>query len=35
MNKMGFIEATRENSLKFLKKNQQVLLFPEGEFGNF
>ena len=32
---MGFIEATRENSLRFLKKNQQVLLFPEGEFGNF
>lgn len=33
--KMGFIEATFENGLSLLKKNQMVVLFPEGEQGNF
>ncbi len=33
--KLGFVEATRENGLKFLKRNQQVVIFPEGENGNF
>jgi len=35
MNKMGFIEATTPNGIKFLKKKQLVVLFPEGEHGNF
>ena len=35
MNKLGFIDATRENALMTLKKHQQILLFPEGEYGNF
>lgn len=35
MKKMGFIEATTENGIKFLKKKQIVALFPEGENGNF
>jgi len=35
MSKLGFIEATTENGLKYLKKNQVVVLFPEGEYGNF
>lgn len=34
-NKLGFIEATTANGLKFLKKNQMVMIFPEGEYGNF
>jgi 1-acyl-sn-glycerol-3-phosphate acyltransferase len=33
--KLGFVEATRENGVKYLKKNQQVVIFPEGENGNF
>lgn len=33
--KLGFIEATTENGLNFLKKNNLVVLFPEGEKGNF
>jgi 1-acyl-sn-glycerol-3-phosphate acyltransferase len=33
--KMGFIEATFENGLSLLKKNHMVVLFPEGEQGNF
>ena len=33
--KMGFTEATFENGLKELKKNNLILLFPEGEYGNF
>jgi 1-acyl-sn-glycerol-3-phosphate acyltransferase len=33
--KMGFIEATTQNGLKFLEKNNLVVLFPEGENGNF
>lgn len=33
--KLGFIEATFENGLNFLKKKNLVVLFPEGEKGNF
>jgi 1-acyl-sn-glycerol-3-phosphate acyltransferase len=33
--KMGFIEATTDNGLKLLKKNNLVVIFPEGEQGNF
>lgn len=33
--KMGFTEATYENGLHALKKNNLVVLFPEGEHGNF
>ena len=33
--KLGFFEATYENGLQFLKKNQMIVLFPEGEHGNF
>ena len=34
-NKMGFVEATTKNGEEMLKKNNMVILFPEGEFGNF
>lgn len=34
-NKMGFIEANYENGYKLLNKNNLVVLFPEGEHGNF
>lgn len=33
--KLGFIEATTENGMKYLRKKQLVVLFPEGEYGNF
>lgn len=33
--KLGFIEATTKNGLKHLKKGQMVIIFPEGEYGNF
>lgn len=33
--KLGFIDATTANGIKALKKNQIVMLFPEGEYGNF
>lgn len=33
--KMGFTEATYENGLEALKKQNCVVLFPEGEHGNF
>jgi 1-acyl-sn-glycerol-3-phosphate acyltransferase len=33
--KVGFIEATMSNGLTALKKNNLVVLFPEGEYGNF
>lgn len=35
MNKMGFIEATTPNGVKYLNQKQLVVLFPEGENGNF
>lgn len=33
--KMGFTEATYENGINALKKGNAVVLFPEGEQGNF
>ncbi|MFN3697960.1 MAG: lysophospholipid acyltransferase family protein [Pseudobdellovibrio sp.] len=33
--KLGFFEATYDNGLQFLKNNQMIVLFPEGEHGNF
>lgn len=33
--KLGFIEASFENGLKFLQKRQMIVVFPEGEDGNF
>jgi 1-acyl-sn-glycerol-3-phosphate acyltransferase len=33
--RLGFIEATTENGIKLLKENNLVILFPEGEKGNF
>lgn len=33
--KMGFTEATYENGLSLLKKGNAIVLFPEGEQGNF
>lgn len=33
--KLGMIPATFENSLKLLEENEPLLLFPEGEEGNF
>lgn len=33
--KMGFIEATYENCIQLLKRKNLIVLFPEGERGNF
>jgi len=33
--KLGFVEATKGQGLRMLKKKQLVVLFPEGEHGNF
>lgn len=33
--KAGFIEANMENGLKHLKKQNLLVVFPEGETGNF
>jgi 1-acyl-sn-glycerol-3-phosphate acyltransferase len=33
--KLGFTEATYENGVQALKKNNLIVLFPEGEHGNF
>ncbi len=33
--KIGFVEATYENGVRYLKKNNLIVLFPEGENGNF
>ncbi|MBX7232197.1 MAG: acyltransferase family protein [Bdellovibrionales bacterium] len=33
--KLGFIKATKENGIKILSKNQSLIVFPEGEEGNF
>lgn len=33
--KMGFTEATLDNGINALKKNNLVVIFPEGESGNF
>ncbi|MCC6138596.1 MAG: 1-acyl-sn-glycerol-3-phosphate acyltransferase [Bdellovibrionaceae bacterium] len=32
---MGFIEANRKNGLEVLNKKQLLVVFPEGEYGNF
>ena len=33
--KLGFTEATYQNGVDLLKKNHLIVLFPEGEHGNF
>lgn len=33
--KLGFVEANYENGVKYLKKKNMIVLFPEGEHGNF
>ncbi len=33
--KMGLTEASTENGTRLLKKNNIIILFPEGEYGNF
>ncbi len=33
--KLGFVEANYENGVNLLKKKNMVVLFPEGEHGNF
>jgi 1-acyl-sn-glycerol-3-phosphate acyltransferase len=33
--KLGFTEATYDNGVNLLKKKHLVVLFPEGEHGNF
>jgi 1-acyl-sn-glycerol-3-phosphate acyltransferase len=33
--KIGFVEATTANGLQQLRKNNLIVLFPEGESGNF
>lgn len=33
--RLGFIEASTENGLNLLRENNLVILFPEGEKGNF
>lgn len=33
--KLGFIEANMENGVRSLQKHQMVVIFPEGEKGNF
>lgn len=33
--KLGFIEANMENGVRSLQKKQMVVIFPEGEKGNF
>ncbi len=33
--KLGFVEANYENGIKFLSKKNMIVLFPEGEHGNF
>jgi 1-acyl-sn-glycerol-3-phosphate acyltransferase len=33
--KLGFVEANYENGIKYLKKKNMIVLFPEGEHGNF
>ncbi len=33
--KLGLVPATFENGLRIIKKNEMLILFPEGEEGNF
>ena len=34
-NKMGYVEATTNNGIRELNRNHLVIIFPEGEQGNF
>lgn len=34
-NKVGFVDATTKNGIDLLKKDEMIILFPEGEYGNF
>lgn len=34
-NKVGFVDATTKNGIELLKKEEMIVLFPEGEYGNF
>lgn len=33
--KVGFVDATTKNGIDLLNKNEMIILFPEGEYGNF
>ena len=33
--KLGFVEATYANGIKHLERDEPVVIFPEGEHGNF
>ncbi|MBY0315935.1 MAG: acyltransferase family protein [Bdellovibrionales bacterium] len=33
--KMGFIEANKQNGLETLNNDKLLIIFPEGEYGNF
>lgn len=33
--KMGFVEANRKNGLNILAQKKLLIVFPEGEYGNF
>jgi 1-acyl-sn-glycerol-3-phosphate acyltransferase len=35
LEKMGITEATQNNGLNLLRRKHMVILFPEGEYGNF
>ena len=35
MEKLGFVNATTSNGIKYLERKDLVVLFPEGEYGNF
>ena len=35
LEKMGITEATTNNGLNLLKQKKMIILFPEGEYGNF
>jgi 1-acyl-sn-glycerol-3-phosphate acyltransferase len=35
LEKMGITEATTNNGLGLLRRNNVIILFPEGEYGNF
>lgn len=33
--KIGFVDATTKNGINLLNNNEMIILFPEGEYGNF
>jgi len=35
MHNLGFVEANKQNGLEALERKELVVLFPEGELGNF